>query len=75
LIDVDAVLVLLAGEVIATTRLTPVTVIAFVSDPNTFVQTTVMVFAPSAIVTELVAGVVEVTPLTVQVTGAVPVTE
>jgi hypothetical protein len=36
---------------------------------------TVIVFAPLDSGTELVDGVVEVTPLTVQVVGAVPVTE
>ena len=61
----------MAGVVIATVRAIPVTVIDFVSVPETSVQATVIVFGPATIGT--LAGDVAVVPLTVQVIGAVPV--
>jgi hypothetical protein len=74
---VDAVvLVLFGGEVIATVGATPrLTVTDLLSLPYVLEQATVIVFGPLDSGTELVDGVVEVTPLTVQVVGAVPVTE
>jgi len=70
-VDVAVVLLPLAGAVIVTTGASPrVTVTDLVSVPNALVQTTVMVFAPSARLT--VAGLVAAAPLTVQV-GVLPV--
>jgi hypothetical protein len=66
------VLLLLAGaEIVRTGAVPRLTVMTWVFEPNELVQTTVMVFAPTARLT--VAGLVDAAPLTVQVTGAVPV--
>jgi hypothetical protein len=65
------VLELLAGDVIATTGTTPVTVVDVGADePNELAQATVKVFAPATIGLELVLGVVELAPLMVQVVPA-----
>jgi len=68
-VDVAVVLLPSAGAVIVTTGATTtalrVTVTDLVSDPAELVQTTVMVFEPSARLT--VAGLVAAAPLTVQV--------
>jgi len=72
--DVVAAVVklLLAGELIVTTGAVPwLTVTLFVSEPYELVQTTVMVFAPALRLT--VSGLVAAEPLTVQLTGEVPV--
>jgi hypothetical protein len=74
-VDVAVVLLPLAGAVIVTTGATTtalrVTETDLVSEPNELVQTTVMVFAPSARLT--VAGLVAAAPLTVQVGAGEPV--
>jgi hypothetical protein len=71
LIDDAVVLVPLAGAVIATVEATPLTVIeAGLPVPNELAQTTLIVFAPATKATELAVGVVELTPLTVQVVPA-----
>jgi hypothetical protein len=66
------VLLPLAGAVIVSAGAVPrLTVIDCVSEPNALVHTRVIVFAPRANAT--VTGLAEAVPLTVQVTGAVPV--
>ena len=68
MIDVAEVFVLLAGDVIATTGTPPrVTVTEAEPGPNAFVHATVIVLAPTARVTELVAVLVDAAPLAVQV--------
>jgi len=71
--EVDVAVVLpAAGAVMVTTGGVPrLIVMILVSEPNTLVQTTVMVFAPATRLT--VAGLVAAAPLTVQLIGAVPV--
>lgn len=60
-----------AGDVIVTTGAVPrLTVIAWLSEPNALVQATVIAFAPVASATELVVGVVDDAPFTVQVVPA-----
>jgi len=70
---VDAVvLLLLSGAVIPADAATPrLMTTDLLSEPNAFVQATVMVFAPSARAT--VAGLLAVEPFTVQEVGGVPV--
>jgi hypothetical protein len=71
-VEVELVVLPLAGAEIVTTGAMPrVFVIELVDVPNALVQDTEMVFAPTARLT--VAGLVAAAPLTVQVTGAVPV--
>jgi hypothetical protein len=62
---------LLAGEVIATVRAMPVTVIVLVSEPNTLEQVTVMVLLPATKATD--AGDDAALPLTVQLIVPEPV--
>jgi len=67
LVDV-AIVLPVAGAVSTTVGATPLTEIVDAGPvPNVLVQTTVMVFAPVAIVTELVDVDVELEPFTVQV--------
>jgi hypothetical protein len=72
LIGVVVLLLLLAGDVIATTGGLPrTTVTVCVADaPNALVQTTGMLFVPSTSETELVVALVDDAPLTVQVVPA-----
>ena len=68
MIGLDVTFALLAGDVIATAGALPrLTVIVALPGPNELVQVTVMVLAPTARATELVLGVVDAVPLTVQV--------
>jgi len=71
LIELSAVFVFVAGELIATLRVTPLTTIDLVSEPNALVQTTVIVFGPVTKATE--AGDVAALPFTVQVIVPEPV--
>ena len=66
------VLVLLAGAVIATVGTPPRLTVTGVDVPvpNALVQATVMVFAPTFRLTELVVALPEAAPLTVQVVPA-----
>jgi hypothetical protein len=75
LTELAEVLKLSAGEVIATVGTAPLTVIDFVSVPYALSQETVIVFGPATIGTELVAGVLDALPLTVQLMAGVPDTE
>jgi hypothetical protein len=71
-VDEAVVLFPLVGDVIVTTGAVPrLTVTVFVFEPCELVQTTVMVFAPTARLT--VAGLVAAAPLTVQVGAGEPV--
>jgi hypothetical protein len=68
LIDDAVVLVPLAGAVIATVGVTPLTLIVEAGPvPNALVQTTEMLLGPATSGRELVFGVVVAVPLIVQV--------
>ena len=68
MIDAAVVLVLLAGEVIATIGAPPrLTVTAALPLPKALVHATVIVFAPETSAAELVAVLVDAVPLTVHV--------
>jgi hypothetical protein len=69
LIGVVVLLLLFAGDVIAATGVFPrlTVTVAALDGPNTLVQATEIVFAPSARATELVDVLVDAVPFTVQV--------
>ena len=77
MIELAAVLVLLAGAVMTTTGVLPrfTVMVAGAPVPNELVQDTVMVLAPTARVTEFVEPPVELAPLTVHVVPEATVDE